>query len=80
MAPLAWVPWIPGNPSIFEQWVPEPLTLGKNGLKLALFSVQGNQEIGVGSLGNHQSEFLTKPLFAVRVATAFLKDEGSKPF
>jgi len=26
VAPLAWVPWVPGNPSVFEQWVPEPIT------------------------------------------------------
>ena len=25
VAPLAWVPWVPRNPSIFEQWVPEPI-------------------------------------------------------
>ena len=26
VAPLAWVPWVSGNPSVFEQWVPEPIT------------------------------------------------------
>ena len=25
VAPLAWVPWDPRNPSISEQWVPEPI-------------------------------------------------------
>ena len=25
VAPLAWVPWVPGSPSIFDQWVPEPI-------------------------------------------------------
>ena len=25
VAPLPWVCWVPGNPSIFEQWVPEPI-------------------------------------------------------
>ena len=29
VAPLAWVPWVPENPSIFEQWVPEPINFGK---------------------------------------------------
>ena len=24
MAPLVWVPWVPGNPQKFEEWVPEP--------------------------------------------------------
>ena len=27
VARLAWVPWVPGNPSFFEQWVPEPINL-----------------------------------------------------
>ena len=39
VAPLAWVPWVPGNPSIFEQWVPEPINFGKKGLNYTLFSV-----------------------------------------
>ena len=26
VATLAWVPWVPGNPSVFEQWVPEPIS------------------------------------------------------
>ena len=25
VAPLAWVPCVPGNPSIAEHWVPEPI-------------------------------------------------------
>ena len=29
MAPLAWVLWVPGNPSIFRQWVPEPINFGR---------------------------------------------------
>ena len=50
VAPLAWVPWVPGNPSIFEQWVPEPIKFGKKRLKFTLFSVQSKQEIEVESL------------------------------
>ena len=38
MAPLALVPWVPWNPSIFEQWVPEPIDFGKNGLQFTLLS------------------------------------------
>ena len=30
VASLVWVPWVPWNPSIFEQWVPEPISFGKN--------------------------------------------------
>ena len=50
VAPLAWVPWVPGNPSIFEQWVPEPISFGTKLLKFTPFSVQINQEMGVASL------------------------------
>ena len=50
MAPLAWVPWVPGNPSIFEEWVPEPINFGKKRLKFALFAVQSKQEMWVESL------------------------------
>ena len=25
VAPIAWVLWVPRNPSISEQWVPEPI-------------------------------------------------------
>ena len=25
---LEWVPWVPRNPSIFQQWVPEPIIFG----------------------------------------------------
>ena len=39
VAPLAWVPWVPGNPSIFEQWVSVTTNLGKKGLNSTLFSV-----------------------------------------
>ena len=49
VAPLAWVPWVPGNPSIFEQWVPEPINFEKNGINSTLFSVESKLEIG--SLG-----------------------------
>ena len=28
VAPLAWVPWVPENPSIFEQLVPELINFG----------------------------------------------------
>ena len=28
VAPLAWVPWVPRNPLIFEQWVLEPINFG----------------------------------------------------
>ena len=45
VAPLAWVPWVPGNPSIFEQWVPEPINFGDKGPKFTPFSVQNEQEI-----------------------------------
>ena len=32
VAPMAWVPWVPGNPSIFEQWFPQPIR-GRNHTK-----------------------------------------------
>ena len=50
VAPLAWVPWVPGNPSIFEQWVPEPINFRKKRLKFTLFAVQSKQEMWVESL------------------------------
>ena len=37
VAPLAWVPWVPGNPSIFEQWVPEPINIDTKSLNLPTF-------------------------------------------
>ena len=37
VVPLAWVPWVPGNPSIFEQLVPEPINFGRRASK----NVQG---------------------------------------
>ena len=40
VAPLPWVPWVPGNPSIFEQWVPEPINLGNKGPKYTPFLIQ----------------------------------------
>ena len=50
VAPLAWVPWVPENPSIFEQWVQELINFGDKGPKFTPFSVQNEQEIGVKSL------------------------------
>ena len=37
MAPLAWVPWVPGNPSVFEQWVPEPISFETKKPKFTYF-------------------------------------------
>ena len=51
VAPLAWVPWGPGNPSISEAWVLEPINFGKTRLNSILFSVQSKLKIGFGSLG-----------------------------
>ena len=48
VAPLAWAP---GNPSIFEQLVPEPINFGKKELRFTLFSIQKKHEIGIGSFG-----------------------------
>ena len=69
VAPLAWVPWAPGNPSIFEQRILEPISFGKKGVKFTPFSVQIKQGIGLWSFGTlhyhletHQFEYLTKPL------------------
>ena len=42
------VPWIPGNPSIFELWVPEPINFGKKGLEFTHFLLK--TEIGVENL------------------------------
>ena len=39
-APLAWVPWVPGNLSIFEQWVPETINFREEGQKFNKFSVE----------------------------------------
>ena len=50
VAPLVWVLWIPGNPSIFEQWVPEPISFGIKWIKFTPFSVQIKHEMGVASL------------------------------
>ena len=47
VAPLVWVPWVPGNPSIFEQWVLEPIKFGEKVLRFTPFSVQIKQEMGV---------------------------------
>ena len=45
MAPFAWVPWVPGHPSLFEQWFAEPINFGKERLKFTHFSVEYEQEI-----------------------------------
>ena len=50
VAPLAWVPWVPGNPSIFKQWIPESSNFEKLNMSFAPFSVQDKQEIGVKAL------------------------------
>ena len=50
VASLAWVPWVPGYPSIFEQWVPEPINFGKKRPKFTHSSVENEQEIGAGTL------------------------------
>ena len=44
---MAWVPWVPRNPLIFEQWVPEPINFGKKGLKFEVVSVENKQDIRV---------------------------------
>ena len=41
MAPLAGVP---GNSSIFEQWVPEPSNFGERVLEFTLFSIQKSKK------------------------------------
>ena len=51
-APLAWVPWVPRNPSIFEQWVPEPINFGDQQVKCDQISEQNEQEFGVGNLSS----------------------------
>ena len=50
VAPLVWVPWVPGNPSIFEQSVLEPINFRKRELIFTPFSAQKKQEIGVKTL------------------------------
>ena len=50
MVSLAWVPRVPGNPSIFEQWVPEPVNFGKKELENTDFFVENEHKIGVGNL------------------------------
>ena len=66
MALFAWVPWVPGNPSISEQWVAEPINNGKKQLKCTQISIENEQAIGAGNLekhlGTHQFEFLREPL------------------
>ena len=50
VAPLAWVPWVPGNPSILEQWVPEPINFGKKQPKCTQISQEIEQVIGTWNL------------------------------
>ena len=50
VAPLAWVSWVPGNPPILEQWVPEPINFEKKELEFTPFSTQNKQDIGVKTL------------------------------
>ena len=45
VASLAWVPWVPGNPSIFEQLIPEQISFGKKVQTYTTFSVQDKQEL-----------------------------------
>ena len=65
-AMLAGVPWIPGNPIVFKQWVPEPINFGKKGQKCTPFSDQNKKEIKAGTLKQHlkthQFDFLAIPL------------------
>ena len=51
LAPWEWFPWVPGNPSIFEHWVLEPINFGMKGLKFVFSSVETKQEMGIGSMG-----------------------------
>ena len=51
VAPLTWVPWVPGNLSIFEPWVWEPIMFGEKGLKFTPYSVEIKQEIGGWEFG-----------------------------
>ena len=65
MAPLVWVPWVPRNPSNFEQWVPKPISSGKKELNSTFFSAPRNWGWESGNfihLGTHQFEYLTEPL------------------
>ena len=40
VAPLVWVPWVPGNPQNFKQWVPEPTNFEtKKYVDFVLFSI-----------------------------------------
>ena len=50
MAPLAWVSWVPGNPSILEQWVPEPINFGKKQPKFTQISLENEQKIRAWNL------------------------------
>ena len=48
-APLEKVPWVPGNPSILGQWIPEPINFRKKQPKWAQISLENEQEIGNGN-------------------------------
>ena len=50
VAPLQWVPWVPGNPSVLEQWVLEPINFGKKEPKCTQISLKNEQEIGAWNL------------------------------
>ena len=52
VAQLAWVPWVPGNPLILEQRVPEPINFGDEQVKCNQISVQHEQEFGVRNLSS----------------------------
>ena len=49
VAPLAWVP---RNPSIFEQWVPEPVNFEKKRLRFPYFSVKASTKFRLGTWSN----------------------------
>ena len=44
VASLAWILWVPTNPSIFELWVPEPINFGNKGLKLPSFQFKASKK------------------------------------
>lgn len=46
MAPLVWVPWAPGNSSIIEQWVPEPINIEKGTKIYPFFSKERVRNCG----------------------------------
>ena len=40
VVPMAWIPLVPANSPISEQWVPEPINFGDKGPKFTTFSAQ----------------------------------------